>query len=486
MRRPRFMRRRQPVQELIGQVKRIYRVIGSWWSNLRSAEISRDWTEPDAAFWDKARRGLARGMELSGLFLKPLGSKVTSWVLGQVPNWLVESARAKELLNDWWAAHHPDILRAMEEAVDLGNCWLVVNSDLSVTVLPPTVVSPIVDEADYSRIIGWRVTERHPHPERPGDEMVIIDEYTLAERVQRKLRNGVQVSEQRYQNLIGRLPIVHIPNAHGSNEIYGRPEGDAMLTLLHWYQEVLVSALEGNKHQGRPTPVVNFETLEQLNKFFEANGSTMTQTLPDGTTEQTTVIDFDSDRLMALAGGSFQYAQPGSFAADTVRLLEMLYYLFLEHAEIPEFVMGTAIASSKASAETQMPVFVKWIEKRRGDCVGWLTEIARVVLAYYSLIERGVNASATPVPQWAELTGSDGQLTLQAVQWAHSEGLLDDETALSLMPFDVENPAEVLKKARQEHNERQAQAADLFRPGAVDDGEDDESEHDDGEMEAAA
>ncbi len=456
--RPIFARRkRQPVQELIGQVKRIYRVIGKWWANLFSADISRDWTEPDAAFWDRARRGKAKGLELSGLFLKPLGSKVASWVLGQAPKWNTDSPRAKELLNDWWTAHHAEVIRAYQEAVDLGNCFVVVNSDMSITVLPPSVVTPIVDDNDYSRIIGWRVTERHPHPERPGDEMVIIDEYTLTERTQRKLRNGAPIEpEKHYPNLIGRLPIVHIPNIRGANEVFGRPEGEAMLTLLHWYQEVLIAALEGNKHQGRPTPTLKFETIEQLDRFFRDNGRTIRQTLPDGTIEETVEVDFDSDRLMALAGGDFKYQQPGSFAEDTVKLLEMLYYLFLEHAEIPEFVMGTAIASSKASADTQMPVFVKWIEKKRGEVSGWLIDLARVVLAYYSLFERGVSADDVPVIVWSELTNQDGQLTQAAVEWAYAEGLLDDETALSLMPFTLENPKDVLARAQKQREERQA------------------------------
>ncbi len=452
--------RRRVVAELIGQVKRTYRVVGSWWGDLYRTESARDWTTPDARFWDHARRGKAKGLELSGLFLKPLGSKVASWVLGQAPRWNAESAAGKEALNTWWGAHQAEIVRAYQEAVDLGNCFLVVNADLSVTVVPPSVVTPLVDEDDYSRIVGWRITERHPHPERSGDEMVIVDEYTATERVQRRLRNGAEMSEpQRFPNLIGRCPVVHIPNVRGANEVFGRPEGEALVDLLHWYQETLVSALEGNKHQGRPTPVVSFETLDQLDKFFAANGSTVRQTLDDGTVEETVVVDFDSDRLLALAGGDMKYEQPGSFANDTERLLGLLYYLFLEHVEIPEFVMGTAIASSKASAETQMPVFVKWIEKKRGECSGWLVELASVALAYLSLVERGVRADEAPTPGWAELTGEDGRLTQDAVQWAHAEGLLDEETALRLMPFEVEDPRAVLAQAKREREARQAETA---------------------------
>ncbi len=34
-------------------------------------------------------------------------------------------------LNGWWVDHHPDIVRAYEEALALGDCYLVINADLA-------------------------------------------------------------------------------------------------------------------------------------------------------------------------------------------------------------------------------------------------------------------------------------------------------------------------------------------------------------------
>jgi hypothetical protein len=329
-----------------------------------------------------------------------------------------------------------------------------------VTVLPPDVVTPIVDEADYSQIIGWRVTEIHPHPDKPATTMTIIDEYYADRRVRIKRLNGAQFERTEYPNLIGRVPVVHIPNNQGSNAAFGEAEGGALHALLLRYNTILEAALTGNEHQGRPTPVTEFESVDQMNAFIDLAKSlgliqSETVTHPDGSTETFDTFNFDSEKFMMLAGGKFRYEQPGSFAKDTEILLGLLFYLFLQHTEIPEFAWGNAIASSKASAETQMLPFVKWIEKKRAACSGWMIELAQIVLGYYALIETGIQADDRPVIGWQALTENDDTLTLEAVKWGFTEGLLDEETALKMLPLDIQDPKAVLKQARKEREERQ-------------------------------
>jgi len=450
---------RSTIRAMIGRTRRFYRLRDI----SQSQTPSRDWSERDYAFWDKARRGKAKGLEISGLFLKPLGSKVASWTLGTLPRWTAGSDRANEVLAAWWSEHHSDVLRSYEEAVDLGHVYVVINPDLSITPLPPNVVEPIVDEADYSKLIGWRVTERHPHPTRPADVMTIIDEYTRDRRVHRVLKGSVELQRDEYPNLIGRLPIVPIPNARGINEVFGSPEGVALVPLLQQYGMVLDAALNGNKHQGRPTPVTEFESVAEMNSFWEwaeENGllERTTRTLEDGTTEETFELRFDTDSLVTIAGGKFSWAQPGQFAGDTEKLLGLLFYLFLQHTEIPEFVWGNAIASSKASAEAQLPPFLKWIEKKRGEMRGWLLEVSRVVLAYSALWERGVGAIDGLTLAWDPLTSAEDAITLQAVQWAYASGLLTREAALEMLPLDIRDASEMVALADAEADERRANA----------------------------
>jgi hypothetical protein len=257
-----------------------------------------------------------------------------------------------------------------------------------------------------------------------------------------------------WPNLIGRLPIVHIPNQKQSGEGFGHPEAEALVTAVQRYGATLEAALDGNQLQGRPTPVLKFETVDGYNQFLSDFATSSNQTLPDGTTQRVLTYDLDLSQLLTVVQSDFSYESPGSFAADTLRLLEVLFLLVLEHTELPEFVFGNAISSSKASAETQLPVFIRFIEKKRAEMGMWLSDIAEIALAYLTLSQPGVGTAEKPLLQWEQLEQDDGQLALAVVTWAYTEGLIDKRTALMLAPLDVEDIDAVLAAAESERQER--------------------------------
>jgi len=256
---------------------------------------------------------------------------------------------------------------------------------------------------------------------------------------------------------MGIIPVIHIANDVGSDETFGHPAGEASLAALSKYGIIFDAAVEGNKRQGRPTPVFEkMGTQQQIEAFYAMFGTKRTRTLDDGTTETYYELDFDSDKVQTLGGdATFKWAQPGSFAGDTKILLAIIFWLMLQHSEVPEFIWGNAISSSRASAETQLPPFVKYIQKRQGQEAKWLLQLVKVVVGYFSLWETGVVIEDDVTVQWASLTDRDGRLTLDAIKLGIEQNLIDDETALGLMPLDIENPAEILKKARKEGQDRQ-------------------------------
>jgi len=449
------------IRELIDTTNRtIFRVS----SRLRrsSFAVTRDLARADYSFWDKARRGKAKGLELSGLFLKPLASKIAAWTLGRRPQWKTENERSGEELDQWWNNQHADILRAWKEALALGDHFVVVNSDLTVTVVPPHVVDPIVAQDDFTKIIGWRITEVIPHPERIS-VMRIVDEYTVMQRERTVQIDGSTLQTEVFPNLIGMLPIIHVPNLNGSDAMFGRPEGEALEPALHRYGELFDAAIEGNIRQGRSTPTLLFALKEDLKLWWDSYAQRQTRTLPDGTTETYYDVEFDGDKLLAASGATFDYKSPQSFSADTEKLLGLLFYLILQHTEIPEFIWGNAITSSHASAEAQLGPFLEYIDMRRGEIAKWLTTIAEVVLSYLSLVEPGV-VSETPQIQWESLASNDGNLTLSTVQWAFSEGLIDAKTALILAPVDIEDINAVLDKAKEENEAAQPENQETPEP----------------------
>jgi len=445
-----------PIRELIGSAKRYLIRFRSAWSTY----TQQDLTQPDYAFWDKARRGKAAGLEISGLLLKPLASKIASYVMGKEPRWKCDDRNAQLHLNEWWSNHHADMLRVFEESLNLGDFFVVINADLSVTIMPPHLVDPIVDEQNFSKIIGWRITQTFSHPTDTGRTMTIVNDYTAEKRVETITYDSGVSRPRTYRNLIGLVPVIHVPNRKGMDETFGRAEGEAVIPLLQKYGEIFDAAIKGNIRQGRPTPVIEeMGDPKAVDKFMERYSRQVTTTLSDGTTETVNVVDFDADNLVVLPNqAKFSWKSPASMSADVEALLGLLFYLYLQHTEVPEFVWGNAIASSKASADAQMPPFIKWLEKRRGLVETWMQQIARVVLAYYSVFETRVDAETPIMIQWQPLNEQDGNLVLNAVKYAHSEtSIIDDKTALELLPLRIENVEDALRAGQKQRDERQAQ-----------------------------
>ena len=419
------------------------------------------WRRSNYIFWRQAYYGHATGLEISGMLIKPLVSKVAAWTLGRAPQWRIEKGvRTQKALEDWWNVWHSEIMRAWRAAVKQGDSFLVVNSDLTITILPPECVDPIVDPLNYANIIGWRVTQVLPHP-TTQQKMRVIDEYYMDRRVHWLEVDYRVMDQQVFPNLLGRLPIIHIANQPDDGEKFGHAEAEGLLSALQRYGIVFEAAVEGNVLQGRPTPVITFKTLKDLDAFWRQYGTRVATPRADGTTDTTMYLDVDLSQIVTLTNGEFEYKSPGSFTADTANLLELLFYLILEHSELPEFIFGNAISSSKASAETQMPVFIEFIQMRRGEMVSWLTEIAEVALGYLSFVKPGVSANAKPTIQWDPLDQDDGQLVLDTVIWAYSQNLIDMATALMLIPVQISDIEDVLRKAKAEQLVKQQMALDL-------------------------
>ena len=440
------------ISELLGRTHTVYRRTITRYNAPR-----RDTSSPDYAYWDRARRAAVLGLEISGLLLKAVTNKIASWAFGKPPQIKAESPETTESLNKWMYTNHPDLLKAYKGSLDLGDSYFIINADLSVTLIPPDAITRIVAKEDFSVLLGYRITEKHPHPTERGIWQTIEDIYTAEQRTRTIWQNGVMMyTPQIYPNRIGGIiPIVHIPNNRSVGEYYGRPELQATVELLQQYGEVLASAIEGNIRMGRPTPNIDFKDIEALDDFMENNATSVSRTLPDGSTEKIDEVQFSSDDLV-LSVGKMYYAQPGSFTSDTKILLSLLYFIFLEHAEVPEFVMGTAITGSKASAETQMPIFERFIWGKRTEARAWILQTLNIVQAYMVTL-RQIPAIENVLIIWDALTGDDGKLTQATLEWALTEGLIDDATALSMASLEIDDIEDVIKKAREEATDKQEQ-----------------------------
>jgi hypothetical protein len=436
------------------------------------AKPSTDWSRADYDFWKRAYYCRVRGMEMSGLFIKPLVNKISAWTLGRAPNWKLDNEELADGLSSWWDDHHAQILQADRLSRKLGDQFIVVNPDLSLTLVSPELVEPMVSDDDYGEIIGWRITQTKRHPYLPTESMVMIDEYYDDHRIHVVEKNGAEISRESYANLIGMSQVVHIANMPDDN-MFGHPEAEALVEILQRYNTTLQAGLEGNEIQGRPTPVLSFDSVQDMDAFWNKYGVEETQELANGEIKKEVTLEVDLYQILTISNAKFSYESPGQFAGDTEKLLGLLFYLILENTEIPEFVFGNAIASSQASAQAQMPIWIRYIEGRQTEASGWLTQLARIVVAFLILLQPALGGLSSddekPLLQWAPLGDDDGNLVLATLEWLYLNGMIDDRTAVMLAPVGIEDIDAVLDAAAKQRESMEPDNGSPLREDAIDD-----------------
>lgn len=456
--------RLEPVKEIVGRVAAT--VAGLY----NRAIVTLDRTRTDYKFWDNLRRGKARGYELGGLFAQPVTEIIASWVIGEgftaALNTEEENERVdytNDVLSRFLRGEMARLNLLYEDGMALGDQYVIVNADNSLSIPSPEQVDQVED--DLGNKIGFKVTTKL-------EKATLIDEYRLDGRTLTIKRAGQSDEVQQYTNLIGRLPVIHFANDKGNNETNGRPIYERLLRLFRRYDDLLEKGLDGVELMGNPIPV--FEGLENIDETIEANATQETETYFDaeGNVESRPVIRFD--RLAALfvgKGGSFDFKSPATgFTEDMKNVLKLLFLLMLDSTRIPEFVWGGAVASSKASAEAQMPPFVMFIEGRRAklegigaddvlgrEAQGGMLELIDVWLRTRRLTDPQIVVAPVSIT-WPELIAEDETVKLARLDFAKRNNLITDETALTQLDL-VDDPAAEVEAAQEEAKEREDEFA---------------------------
>ena len=397
-----------------------------------------DWTQPDYAFWSRLRRGKEPGYELGGLFAKRIAEIDAEWTLGRGFTLLTDNPDLDEEFSKWVRDNLNTLMIWRKDSSALGDAYLIVNPDGSLTAASPEQVEVLTDPLDYKAVLGYRITSRL-------ENATITDEFRLDGRTITIEASGKK-EQWEYSNPLGLVPVVHLANDREANEIYGHPIYEALLRLFARYDDVLQKSLDGVEVMGRPIPVA--EGLEDV-ATAQSQNSSRTETVynEDGSTAQVPVVDFEDMTMLWLGkGASFKFAGPGSFSADSVAMLQILFYLMLEHIGIPEWAWGGAISSSKASVDAQMPAFVRYLEGRRTQVQEAILKLAQAWLAVQRLT--GVVAQVDVSIEWPALEGKDQAAHTAKVKLATDNGWITDETGLRLLDL-VDDPAAEVEAAKQ-------------------------------------
>lgn len=420
-------RKREVVAEIIGRTTSAYA------RPIASARGSADWTRADYAFWSRLRRGKEPGYELGGLFAKRIAEIDAEWTLGRGVTLVTDDPDLNAQFVRFVRDNLDTLMMWRKDASALGDAYLIVNGDGSLSAASPETVEVMTDALDYKQVIGYRITTRL-------EDAVICDEYRMAGRtVTIEAKGAAQTFT--FGNPLGLLPVIHLANDREGNEIYGHPIYESLLRMFARYDDVLQKSLDGVEVMGRPIPVA--EGLEDVS-LAQAQNSSRTETVynEDGTQVSVPVVDFEDMTMLWLGkGASFKFAAPGAFSADSVNMLQILFYLMLEHIGIPEWAWGGAISSSKASVDAQMPAFVRYLEGRRTQLQAAILKLATAWLAVQRLTQ--VIGAADVDIEWPALMSKDESALMAKIKLARDQGLLTDETTLRLLELVNDPAAEV-------------------------------------------
>lgn len=458
----------QPVAELIG------RVAYDAQSTLYRSRIytkSVDETLPDYEFYDRLRRCVAKGYKLGGLFAKRIERVIASWVLGGgvtveladeddytntvltefITGLLVagqDTSDDDQPLTDDDDRTSSLLLSAYKDALGLGDQYIIVNADGSLSMASPETVTVKRDVLNYKRVLSVTIETRM-------EGYVITDEYRADGRTVTIKRGNELLSATQYQNLLGVIPVVHIAHDRSGNETNGHPIHEELLPLYDQYDDLIFKQLDGAKLLGNP--LLTFAGMKDINAVMNANQPLDGETYMDrdGNEVNRPQIKIDSNAVLMIGeGGSASFTSPPvGFTEDTKTALKSLFLLLLDHTGIPEFVWGGEMSSARASSDTQMQQFAKDISAWRQDAGGWIVRLCKLWLMTKALTDPQIVVGRLAL-EWPPLIQEDKEIRLKYIELGRKETLLTDETALGLMDL-VDDPAGEVEAARGEADQRQ-------------------------------
>jgi hypothetical protein len=433
-----------------------------------------DETRPDYEFWDKFRRGKALGYKLGALFAKPIIDILSSWEMGQgfvakleqdktedTTDESVDVGETDDVTNnadanmeytnaelaDFLNQNHALMVDVEKDKLGLGDQFVIVNPDSTLSVAPPNTVKVSRDPIDYRRIVAYTITTK-------TGEYTIEDQYRSDGRTV-TISKGSEKQIFKYENLIGEIPVIHFANERSNNEVFGHPVYEALLPLCEEYDDICYKMIDGAKLMGNPIPSI--EGLEDLSQVENANDTQDDEeyTDKDGNTENRKTLRFDKNALFLIGkGGALNFKGPAiGFTDDTRNVLKALFLLALDHTRIPEYLWGGAIASSMASAETQEPPFLSYIQERQKGMEEPILRLLNIWLMTKALIDPQVVTGDLTI-EWLPIKPETADVTLRKIGAADGMGLITKETALEKLDL-VDNPQAEIEKAKEEAQQAQ-------------------------------
>ena len=240
------------------------------------------------------------------------------------------------------------------------------------------------------------------------------------------------------------LPVLHFANEPDPKAVYGTSEYQNVLALFQNYASILSGGTKNVIYNSTPIPVIKGVTdtdafEADANDSMDASDQEAYANSPgSGTTMPG--LDWSNQKVLYIDGqnADAMFLQATGVVADAVLLLEYYFFLMVQGSETPEFSLGTGVASSKASTDSQMPVLIKKIERKQMQATKVLRKLIRVYMEKQTLLSNVayLNMDIENIRiavNFPAIDDEDLTLTLAVVTFALQSGIMTKKTALEMI-----------------------------------------------------
>ena len=419
---------------------------------------------PDYAFWARYRRGLEPGYELGSHFAQPALDIMVAWTLGNgfrvltgdpdldatfqgfvhenmntISAWMMDAASFGDsyIMVDEFALTPP--IRLSPEAVGLWDHW-TAHEPRAVTITETMGGSPVTQRWDKIAHVMYNGL-----PTAPGGLPANMD---------------AMREEDWLPNRLGEIPIVHLAWQRDADEVYGHSWFEPIFRKWAAYHDISRSSYAGVRVMGNP--VLAIDGLDDPESTMERDRDRNLSALLGGNVVKGSGMDI----WYSGRGGTTRFVAPPPFMDNISIAFRAIFLDTLHYLGIPEFVWGGAIASSKASAEAQLPGFVLTVQGWRAWLEPSLMKLLRLWNLSSSLAQEQPLAETLSI-EWPPVLAEDPVEQRERISFALQSGLIRRETALAQLGI-VTDPAEEARLAMAEVAEERGELESTRLTQAID------------------
>ena len=326
--------------------------------------------------------------KLGGGFCKPIINSIVSFM--GIPSFTSEDEQAKEVIDEFLKDKEDTYINIQKNTLREGDCYVLIENEtlnnllykdefkINFKLLLPERVTPITNQyGDVEKYI-IRTTIDYRDEENNRVYYKIIEVWTETQYNKTYEINDVpdylkkELIPTIGENPYGFIPIVRFTNDKEQFRNTGTSELEPVEPFIRAYHEVMLDSLRSTKLNSSPKLKIKTNDLTQ----FLANNFSSTEI------QEKTLNIGKKDVFLCGQDDDLAYETVGATNHNT--LLEFLFMCIVDVSETPEFLFGTAIASSKASAQEQMTPVMKKVERKRSQVKEPYQLMARMVFAIWN------------------------------------------------------------------------------------------------------